>query len=120
MFLTLTIVSPQYIFWSRTFMIESTALLFSMAYLYFIIRYIRTKKIMDAGLGGLCGVLGALVKVTTFPAFALVGSAIYIYSSYREYQSRERPKFLKGLLPHLIPTLFFACLPILITSVWVG
>ncbi len=118
-FLTLTILSPQYIFWSRTFMIESTALFFSMTYLYFFIRYIRTKKIVDAGLGGLCGVLGALVKVTTFPAFALVGSALYIYSGYREYQSRERPKLLKFLLPHLVPTLFFACLPILITSVWV-
>src|SRR5258708_24329199 len=119
MFLTLTIVSPQYIFWSRTFMIESTALLFSMAYLYFIIRYIRTKKVVDAGLGGLCGVLGALVKVTTFPAFALVGSALYIHTVYREYVSTQRPKLRNLLLPHLVPTLCFACLPILVTSVWV-
>jgi len=57
--------------------------------------------------------------VTTFPAFALVGSAIYIYSGYREYQSREHPKLLKFLLPHLVPALFFACLPVLITSSWV-
>jgi len=118
-FLTLTIVSPQYIFWSRTFMIESTALFFSMAYLYFIIRYIRTKKVVDAGLGGLCGVLGALVKVTTFPAFALVGSALYIHTVYREYVSTQRPKLRNLLLPHLVPTLCFACLPILVTSVWV-
>jgi hypothetical protein len=118
-FLTLVIVSPQYIFWSRTFMIESTALFLSMAYLYFIVRYMRTRKLTDAGLGGLCGVLGALVKVTTFPAFALVGSAIYIYSAYREYRSREHPQLTKFFLPHLVPALFFACLPVLITSAWV-
>lgn len=119
-FLTLTIVSPQYIFWSRTFMIESTALFFSMAYLYFILRYIRTGKLMDAGLGGLCGVLGALVKVTTFPAFALVGSAIYIFSVLREHNSNERPKLRIPLRPHLVPLLFFACLPVLIASGWVA
>src|SRR5258706_3117696 len=118
-FLTLIIVSPQYIFWSRTFMIESTALFFCLAYLYFIVRYTRTRKIADVGLGGLCGVIGALVKVTTFPAFALVGSAIYIYSVLRECNFRERPKLRVLLLPHLVPVLFFACLPILVTSWWI-
>jgi hypothetical protein len=118
-FLSLVLVSPQYVFWSRTFMIESTALFFSMAYLYFILRYIRTKKILDAGIGGLCGLLSALIKVTTFPAFALVGGGIYVYSEYRGYRSAERPKPGKLLLAQLVPMLFFACLPIMFESIWV-
>jgi dolichyl-phosphate-mannose--protein O-mannosyl transferase len=118
-FLMLILVSPQYIFWSRTFMIESTALFFCMAYLYFIIRYIRTRKIVDAGLGGLCGVLGALIKVTTFPAFALVGAVLYLYSVYRDATSERRGKLRDLLLSQLVPALCFALLPVLITSVWV-
>lgn len=30
------LVNPTYLFWSRTFMIESTALFFSLSYLYFV------------------------------------------------------------------------------------
>ena len=119
-FVALTLVSPEYVFWSRTFMIESTALFFCLAYLYFIIRYVRTRKRVDVCIGGLCGVLGALVKLTTFPAFALVGCLVYFFGLRHEYKRfKEGAGLRKILLSQIIPALFFACFPVLITWLWV-
>jgi len=119
-FVALALVSPEYVFWSRTFMIESTAVFFCMAYLYFIIRYVRTRKAVDVVLGGLCGVLGALVKLTTFPAFALVGCLVYFYGLRYEYNRfKEGAGVRKILLSQIMPTLFFACLPVIVTWQWV-
>ena len=119
-FVTLTLVSPQYIYWPRTFMIESTALFFCMAYFYFMLRYIRTRKVIDASLGGVLGALGVLVKVTTFPAFALVGGLLYLYSLRHEYRDfKERRKSLNAYLPIILAVLFFFCLPVLVGWIWV-
>ena len=116
-FITLTLVSPQYIFWSRSFMIESTALFFCLAYLYCIVRYSRTQKTTDLCLGLLFGVLGALVKATTFPAFALVGILLYVLSLRRKDSGLVKPP--KGFLRHGISAILFLCLPVLITWIWV-
>jgi hypothetical protein len=43
-FVILLLVSPAYVFWPRAFMIESTALFFSVAYLDLIMRYGETGK----------------------------------------------------------------------------
>lgn len=115
--ITLTLVSPQYIFWSRSFMIESTALFFCLAYLYFIARYIRTRKTIDLCIAGLFGVVGALVKATTFPAFALVGALLYVLSLRRKNSGFAKSP--RVLLPHILPTLVFLFLPVLITWMWV-
>jgi hypothetical protein len=42
-FESLIVVSPLYVFWSRCFMIESTAAFLSMAYLYRVLRALRLK-----------------------------------------------------------------------------
>jgi hypothetical protein len=115
-FLTLTLASPEYVFYSRTFMIESTALSFCVAYLYFILRYVRTRRASDAALGGLCGTLGALVKVTTFPSFALVAGLYYLFTLNRERRLFKPSKLLSS---HAAPLLTFFLLPLLVTKAWV-
>ena len=105
-FLIMILVSPQYIYWSRTFMIESTAFFFSAAYLYWILRYVRTRRILDAGCGAICGALGALVKVTTFPAFALVGGLYLAFTLRRDgwnQWNRFRNVVITGLMLFGIP-----------------
>lgn len=114
-FLTLMLVSPQYVFWSRTFMIESTALFFCLAYLLFFVRYIRTHRAVNALLGSLCGILGALVKVTTFPSFLLVGTLLYAFSLGREHKFLRSPAVL---LRHAFLLLTLTCLPILAAWEW--
>jgi len=72
--LILFVTSPFYIFWSRTFMIESTALCLSMAYLAAAVEAAKHGGRWAAGLAIVFGVLAALIKVTTFlPYMVLVG-----------------------------------------------
>jgi dolichyl-phosphate-mannose--protein O-mannosyl transferase len=43
-FIIMMLASPLYVFWSRTFMIESTALFFSLAYLDLVLRVGKSRK----------------------------------------------------------------------------
>jgi Dolichyl-phosphate-mannose-protein mannosyltransferase len=114
-FLTLMLVSPEYVFYSRTFMIESTALCFCLTYLYFFLRYTRTRRAVDVVLGTLFGILGALVKITTFPSFALVAGLYYLWRIVRQ---RPLVRDSKILLAHVVTFLAFFCLPILVARQW--
>lgn len=79
--LSLYCLSPQYLFWSRTFMIESTALALSVVYLLFVQIYADSDHISPnwAVLLAICvaGVLAAVIKVTTFFAFC-IAAAVFI------------------------------------------
>jgi hypothetical protein len=62
----LILLCPQYIYWSRTFMMESAALFFSIAHCYYLV---KLKQRIVAGNMLLCmltGVLGSLTKITTY------------------------------------------------------
>lgn len=74
--LIMFIVSPFYIFWSRTFMIESTALFFSVAYLAAVIEASSRGgwKVICLAVG--LGTIASLVKVTTFIPFLACAGAV--------------------------------------------
>jgi hypothetical protein len=82
--LSLICFSPEYIFWSRTFMIESTALALSFYYLWLVFLYFEslhsTKKkwLILAGIV-LFGSLAGMVKITTFFAFIIGALIIFIF-----------------------------------------
>lgn len=70
------LASPTYLFYARTVMIETTALCFSVWFLWAVARAVDRLDWRWATLAALCGVLAALAKVTTFllhgpPAAAL-------------------------------------------------
>lgn len=76
--LSLYCVSPQYLFWSRALMIESTALSLSLYYIWFVMLYSegsgsRIGKWVLLGLVAVSGSLAGMVKVTTFTAFLAAG-----------------------------------------------
>ena len=64
--LILFVASPHYVFWSRTFMIESTATFFGLAYLA---AFLRAKSWQHWSLVALLGIVAALTKVTTLAGF---------------------------------------------------
>ncbi|HEY1303188.1 MAG TPA: hypothetical protein VGF24_06545 [Vicinamibacterales bacterium] len=85
-FVCFLLVSPLYLFWSRTFMIESTALFFSIAYLALSMRFVSHHR-RWSWLGALiCGCLGGLVKLTTLYAFWVAAVA---FAAWRIWQ-RDR------------------------------
>ena len=86
-FVGLALASPLYLFWSRTFMIESTALFFAVTYLLAVHRATKTDVSSGRTMAWLtvalaAGVLGAMVKVTTFVPW-WTGAAILVVSRAR-------------------------------------
>ncbi len=72
--LGLWLLSPHYIFWSRTLMIESTALFLCSCFLLFAGRFVSRTRPIDAVGAVVTGVLGAAVKpITVVPFVALAG-----------------------------------------------
>jgi len=74
--------SPTYIYWSDSFMMESTALFFSLMYLYTLVQSTRQASTVFALLAMLCGLMAGLQKATTFlialvPAVAFAGLVLY-------------------------------------------
>lgn len=64
------LMSPMYLYWSRAFLIESTALFFGLAYLAAGVAWIRGRGAVVLAGAVVFGVLGALVKTTTYLGFA--------------------------------------------------
>lgn len=65
------LTSPLYIFYSRTFMIESTALCFSLWFLLGYWDVLHGPRGRGLALAWVAGTLGILTKVTTFAAFGV-------------------------------------------------
>lgn len=61
--------SPVHLFYARTFMIESSALCFSLWFVYALVRCSRVERAGWPPLAALFGVLAALAKTTTFLIF---------------------------------------------------
>ena len=87
--LSLWLVCPFYIFWSRTFMIESTSMFFSMAFLAGIVRSRSRRAVLWLGMAAVCGSLAAVVKITTFLTFGLIGGGLI---AFHTWQSRRTPR----------------------------
>jgi hypothetical protein len=78
--LALWLCSPIYLFWARTFMIESTALFFSLCCLALALEYLHRPRGVIAVVGALFGVLAGLVKITTLYGFALAAACAWLAS----------------------------------------
>ncbi|MBX9578559.1 MAG: glycosyltransferase family 39 protein [Chthoniobacterales bacterium] len=104
----LILLSPCYLYWSRAFMIESTALLAGFLFLWSSVRYFKTFSWKWYFWTLLFGMLCTLIKITTFPSFAI--SAIFLSCLLL---SNTKKKFnFRNVLIKTIPigVIFFICL----------
>ena len=83
----LLLASPLYIYWSRTVMIESCALFFGLAWLAFLIQYLRTRVSRDACIAIVLGVVAINAKLTTFATLGIIGGITVLATAYRMFQS---------------------------------
>ena len=88
------LASPLLIFWSRAVMIESTAVFFSIAFMWAIAEHVRTEKLSWVAVAGASAVLATLVKVTTFFGFAVVVCSALMWVWLRD---REPGYFRRGM-----------------------
>ncbi|SDS25596.1 glycosyltransferase family 39 protein [Opitutus sp. GAS368] len=85
------LASPTYLFYSRTFMIETTALCFSTWFLYALGRAVRDNCLRCAVGATVFAVLAALAKATTFLVF-LPPAAVFAFWLWRpRWQTRTQP-----------------------------
>ena len=77
--LSVILASPTYLFWARTFMIETTALCFSTWFLLALARALRDGSVRWAAGAAVLGALAALAKVTTFLVFCPPAAALFFW-----------------------------------------
>jgi hypothetical protein len=106
--------APVVVFFGRSFLIETTIVFLSAVWLAFYVRFLTSKSYMDCITCLVFGVLAALVKITCFAGFVVVG---FIYTCVFVWCQRERlaANFLALLFSG--GTVFFAAVAL---TIWVG
>jgi len=88
-FSILFLSSPWYIYWGRSFLIETTALFFSIASIYYFLKFYlcesRTSGVIVLYL--ICSCLATLQKITTDLPILLSFSIIFLFLEIRSRQS---------------------------------
>lgn len=110
----LFVLCPLYLFWSRTFMIETCALFFSLCWLGYFAKYLATERPASAVLALVAGALGFVAKSTTFPAFAVLGGILLVKECHAAWVAGLVAKRLRVILPALL----VLALPFLIAGAW--
>jgi hypothetical protein len=113
---TLYLTSPLYLYWSRTFLMESCALFFSLAWLALTARYFEGPSRYTALAALACGCLAVLTKSTTFPAFAVVGGLLILYRLWESWRSADAPVRTLRMAAAMTISLLF---PFAIGILWV-
>ena len=114
--LSVVAVSPLYIFVSRMFMIESTALFLSIMYVDQTFRLAIDEASWTYGhmvLAGVLGTLAGLVKVTTFAPYLLLGCGLIAWYGRRFYKKRTL-----SVASWTAAAFFCLLLPVLCTALW--
>ena len=108
--LVLVLTAPVFIYYSRAILIESTALCFSLWFLYGFVRMSKTPRWYWFALTAICGSLAALVKITTFMVWgigALVGGIWWYFRIRQSGNSRKANHHLLWAAMAALPIVFF-------------
>jgi hypothetical protein len=110
----LFVLCPLYVFWARTFMIETCALFFCLCWLAYLARYLTGGTIPSAVLAAVAGALGIGAKSTTFPAFAVLGGLLIV----KEWHAAWSAGLVRRRLRAILSALLVLAVPLLIGGAW--
>jgi hypothetical protein len=92
------LLSPFYVFWSRSFMMESAVLFFSIWFVAALDDFLRRPNAYGFAEMTLIGSLAACIKITTFVGFAYAGALIVcgllLTSGWRSWHPKRMLPFL--------------------------
>ncbi|WP_182915333.1 phospholipid carrier-dependent glycosyltransferase [Rhodopseudomonas palustris] len=111
----LYLTSPLYLYWSRTFLVESCALFFSVSWLALTARYLATPNRYWLLAAIVCGSLAALAKSTTFPTFVVIGGILTLIRLWASFQTESYGRLLR-MATFTIANLL---LPLVVGILWV-
>jgi hypothetical protein len=111
----LFMTAPLYLYYSRTFMIESCALFFSVLALAFVAQYLWKRRLSSAIIAAAAGSAAILTKSTTFPAFATVATCLIAI----EFSRYVWPRMNRAELRNVIAPIAALAIPFVIGVLWV-
>lgn len=109
------LLSPLYLFGARCFLIESTALFFSMSFMAALARYWRAPSPALFALMLVAGCLAGLVKITTFFGFGVVGFLFVAWKFFSEQDGRT----ISRLVSRYLPVAMAVIVALLLTAMYV-
>jgi hypothetical protein len=89
--------TPTYLYWSDAFMMESTAMFFSLLYFFGLVESLRRQSIAWIALATICGTIASLQKATTFLIVGVPTAAFVLLELYRLRGNGRLVKDLIGL-----------------------
>jgi len=115
--LCLFLASPLYLYWSRTFMIESTALFFSTLYLSLVLSYTKSKKYLYIITASIIGTIGILTKATTFVLFFIPAG----YFMWLDWKKNEGLSFdWRVIRKKTLLFFFLVIIPVVSVLLWIN
>jgi len=108
------VLCPLYLFWARTFMIETCALFFCLCWLAYLARHMADGTTVSAALAAAAGALGIVAKSTTFPAFAVLGGLLFV----KECHAAWAAGLVRRRLRVILPALLVLAVPFLVGGAW--
>lgn len=101
------IFSPIYLFWSRTFMIESTALFFSLGFVFYSLKYLKTNNCKYLIFAPVFVMLASLSKITSvFPSLVFL-AIICLHECSGKILNKKLILLAISLLLAVIPVLIY-------------
>ena len=114
-FLILLLTSPLYLFWSRTFMIESCAVFLGLTFLAALAAFLREAKPGALALAILASSLAASVKVTTYFGIGLAAGLLILQHAW---PARRRWGAWDKAWRPLALAMTAAAVPLLVNQLW--
>ncbi len=108
--ISILLVSPYYIFWSRSFMRETAVVLLGLLYLAFVFLHEERRQARWLVLASAFGILAALAKATTFATFLAAVWLVVAWFRFSDWKKRY-------WAPTLV-TLAAATLPAILAVAW--
>jgi hypothetical protein len=115
-FTCLFLLSPFYLFWARTFMIESLGLLLVISFLALTQTYLNKPKVLTAIFIITFGCFGALTKITTFVPAALFCIGLCLM----DWQKKYGYTISKKIIRHYEICALFVLIPLMMALFWTG
>lgn len=112
----LILLSPHYVFWSRTFMIESTALLFGVALVSVVLTHLRSPAWWSAAAMAVLASLGALVKVTSFLPYGVAAGLLVVRDAFQDDHIRD----LRRWITRYMPVMLAGIVALTLLSLWLS
>lgn len=111
----IVLACPLYIFWSRTFLIESLAMFLSLTYLSACTAYIFNQKQYLLIITCIAGILGGLTKITTFGIYIIPAAILFTVLKIKQIKSDGISTLIKN---NINSTIFLFIIPIAVNIIW--